>query len=273
MTASPVRLTLVLDGYNVLKRGFGLGAFDLESQRGMMETQLREFLRRRRDLLLVLVYDGALMAGPPPGTGRREDPGERLEILFSTPPGNADQLVLDEARRRDTRGPVLVVTSDRKDIVSELHGTSIRHLSSEEFVTALEEVILGGGRGALSAGGISPGARDRFAAPEEDDETEDTTAPSEKPEQLDPDEVSEWMIVFSDEPPDEGLADPFEVDEEERAREESGAGGKAGSSASGSPGDETPALPPGEVEKWLELFSQPLEDDERDGPRSSRGRR
>ena len=76
----------VIDGYNLLHRGIGftLGR-DLEFQRGRVERVLSNYLGRRKDCDMTLVWDGAHAIGYAAREGRsREEP--RLEVVFSKPP-------------------------------------------------------------------------------------------------------------------------------------------------------------------------------------------
>lgn len=221
----------------------------------MMETQLAEFLKRRRDLKICLIYDGAIEVDLSHSSVRRAST-DTFEILFSKPPSIADELVIAEARRRSKNQPILVVSSDRKDIVKELEGSSIRTMSSEEFVTYLEETILGGGRSAFSMGTVGVSGKDHFQI-EDETEDEEVSTTAEKPDELDPDEIEEWTQVFSDEPQAPTPKDPFEIFEEameaEEVEEDQGSPER--------PKNIEPKLDKREVDKWMDLFSEPLEDE------------
>lgn len=217
----------IIDGYNLLRRGFGFesGHRALECQRAMLEVLLREFQRARPESHLVLVYDGAAPGIRPaiPRPGPRE-----LEILFSTPPLVADDLVLEEARRRCRSASVTVITSDRKDIVSNLNKNLVRHQSSEDFAIDMQEALENRPR--------------RTPKPKETKSIE-STAKSVTFTGLDETELARWMQIFG-ETTLESIALEVTAEEEANREEESRESGDES-------GD---LLSENEVDEWLDFF-------------------
>lgn len=122
----------IIDAYNVIRRDPTLRALEqgrgTAEARAILESQLGLFRARQgRGHSVVLAYDGHL----PPGTATRSSKG--LRICYASPGGNADQVVVAEARRAAGRTPVRVVSSDRQDITIRLRGLEVRCYSVEEF--------------------------------------------------------------------------------------------------------------------------------------------
>src|SRR5262245_28995795 len=132
MSPAMAREIFVIDGYNLLLRGFQhLAGTDLRSAREKLQVRLREFQRRLGpDARFILIYDGAeeLAAAFAP---RGADP--ELEIVFSIPPHTADDAIIETCRRLEGKAAVTVVTSDEKDIARRIRGLRLRHRTSEEF--------------------------------------------------------------------------------------------------------------------------------------------
>ncbi len=167
--------TFIIDGYNLLHRGVGLGAGDLDAQRSRLEVLLREFQRARPDARVVIVYDGAI------DTVRGfRDRNDELEVLYSVPPQTADDLVLEECARRRGGDQVVVVSSDLKDVARKLHA-GVEHRTSEAFADLIEEALEGTPAGSVDEADEGP----------------------EKPASISSDEVDEWARIFS-EPPGTG---------------------------------------------------------------------
>ena len=170
---------IIIDGYNLLWRGFDYrtACRDLSSQRVLLEAQLKEYLRRLPDVKMILVYDGALFIDDE--VKRQPD---RLHVVYSRPPQTADQLIVEECRRRGQAGGggrLTVVTSDSKDIVRQLSSVPCRHRTSEEFAAELESLIEKARRPRKA--GKPPVPRNS----------------REKPATISAAEVNEWLEVFS----------------------------------------------------------------------------
>ena len=134
-------MTYILDGYNVLRhvlRETAVG--DLAAQRFALEQRLRRFRAASGPGTRVfIVYDGERGI---PAPARLE---KGFEVLFSKPPRQADDLVLELARRLEGEPEVCVVTSDLIDIARRLRGLRLEHLTSQAFAARLERK-LGPGR-------------------------------------------------------------------------------------------------------------------------------
>ncbi|WP_446216131.1 NYN domain-containing protein [Micromonospora sp. IBHARD004] len=99
------RAHLVVDGYNVTKRGFG--EMSLEQQRKRLITGLGGIAAQTGDEVTV-VFDGAeRMHGLPP-TPRG------VRVLFSRKGETADELIRRLVRAEPTGRPVVVISSDRE---------------------------------------------------------------------------------------------------------------------------------------------------------------
>ncbi|WP_025617221.1 NYN domain-containing protein [Salinispora cortesiana] len=99
------RAHLVVDGYNVTKRGFG--EMSLEQQRKRLITGLGGIAAQTGDEVTV-VFDGAeRMHGLPPSP-------RGVRVLFSRKGETADELIRRLVRAEPTGRPVVVVSADRE---------------------------------------------------------------------------------------------------------------------------------------------------------------
>ena len=104
-SASASRAHLVVDGYNVTKRGFG--EMSLEQQRKRLITGLGGIAAQTGDEVTV-VFDGAeRMHGLPPSP-------RGVRVLFSRKGETADELIRRLVRAEPSGRPVVVVSSDRE---------------------------------------------------------------------------------------------------------------------------------------------------------------
>jgi predicted RNA-binding protein with PIN domain len=180
MRMDSAREIFIIDGYNLLLRGFPhLAGADLQSARESLQVRLREF----RKVLgpgtrFILVYDGAeeLAAAFAP---RGADP--EIEIIFSMPPHTADDAVIEMSRKLQGTAPLTVVTSDEKDIARRVRGLRLRHRTSEEFAEIIDETM------------------SRSRSPRSGEPGPPPAPVSEKPspEEVSPEDVEEWMRIFS----------------------------------------------------------------------------
>ncbi len=171
--------TIVIDGYNLLRRGFRFleDEHGLQAAREKLEVRLREYSRAiGPGVRILLVYDGAGDVEPD-RRGSSAVPG--IDVVFTRPPRNADEEIVDLCHRLAGRGPLTVVTSDSKDIGSRVGGLPLRWLTSEEFVEELDAAILRPSRPAQIE-------KEPPMRPEKPDP--DTVAPAE---------VEEWLRIFS----------------------------------------------------------------------------
>jgi predicted RNA-binding protein with PIN domain len=185
---------LIIDGYNLLHRGFRFELQNLEDQRRLLQRRLREYLRARPGVHIVLVYDGAFTAPaalpePPPGD-------EHLEVIFSRPPQAADDLVLSECRRRRGQGEITAVSSDFKDIISRLP-PPVRGLSSEDFAARLDAQFEGAEEAEFSGAAEAEAGGDFDGEELENASEEDERKAAEKPTRVSEAELKEWLRIFS----------------------------------------------------------------------------
>lgn len=175
--------TYLIDGYNLLHRGFLPGRGDLASERARLEVRLREFLRGApTEVRVILVYDGAQRNASQSIDASAHVVGDaRFEIRFSPRGTSADESILREvAAERIRKGHELtVVTSDMKDIARNLP-VGVRHLTSEEFADLLDASL----EGRLAE------AKRESAPPR----------PAEKPnaEAMTESESQEWLRLFQE---------------------------------------------------------------------------
>jgi predicted RNA-binding protein with PIN domain len=99
------RAHMIVDGYNVTKRGFG--DMSLEHQRARLVTALGG-IAAQTGAEVTVVFDGAdkmvALPGPPRG----------LRVLFSRKGQTADELIRQLVRAEPAGRPVIVVSSDRE---------------------------------------------------------------------------------------------------------------------------------------------------------------
>jgi len=163
--------TFIIDGYNVIRlllspaeieRGF-------EQAREILEARIRAFRRASGPGVRIhLVYDGEA------GHAARASREKGFEVHFSRPPRKADDLVLDLARKHEGLRGLHVVTSDFKDIASNLRGLRLTHLTARDFAEQVKKRL----------GRAAPGSSQRAA----DD--------AGKPGSPSPDEVEAWTREF-----------------------------------------------------------------------------
>lgn len=120
----------IVDGYNLIRRDPRLSRLErrtgTDAARAFLEGQLGLFRARKgRGHSVVVAYDGV-----EPSEGRSGRKG--LRVLHASD-GDADALILREARRAENLAEVNVVTNDVKDIVRRLRGLRINCVSVEEF--------------------------------------------------------------------------------------------------------------------------------------------
>ena len=120
----------IIDGNNVIRRLPHLA--ELAESQGMeaacrfLESALSAFRARQgRGHSVVVAYDRV--------DGVSVQRGKGLRILTASRGGDADRIVLDEARRAEGRMEVNVVSSDRKDITNRLRGLRVKVHSAESF--------------------------------------------------------------------------------------------------------------------------------------------
>ena len=125
----------IIDGNNLIHRTATLAALQRESgfpaACAFLESELSRFRARQGwGHSVVVAYDGIS------GEAQRVA-GKGLRIVRPQREGDADRLVLDEARRAEGRMEVHVVSSDRRDITGRLRGLRVQIHESAEFATQL----------------------------------------------------------------------------------------------------------------------------------------
>lgn len=146
-----MRSTLwIIDGNNLIRRAASLAAIfedrGMAEARAVLESELGLFRARQgRGHSIVVAYDGH-----PPDQPKRPV-GKGLRVVYPPSGGDADRVVLDEARRAEGRLDVTVVTSDRADIAGRLRGLRVSIESSESFAGRL--FVRASGSGSASTPG------------------------------------------------------------------------------------------------------------------------
>lgn len=122
------RAHLIVDGYNVTKRGFG--EIELERQRERLVKGLSG-LGARTSAEVTVVFDGAgpVHGAPPPPRGVR--------VLFSRSGQSADDLIRHLVRGEPDGRPVLVVSSDR-EVADSVRRAGAYPLPAEALLRRLE---------------------------------------------------------------------------------------------------------------------------------------
>lgn len=178
----------VIDGYNLLLRGFRFDTAhrDLDRQRAMLEVLLREFVRTRSDLRLIVVYDGVAPENRPVAE-RRSTESQEIEVIFSVPPQVADDVVIELCQKLAQKTQVTVVTSDRKDILSVLERPRIRHRLSEDFVLDMQD--------ALEVRPVRSNSTEKNDEQRASIETPEKSAAFTR---LDKEELDKWVHIFGE---------------------------------------------------------------------------
>ncbi len=169
-------VTVLLDGYNLIHSGRfpGRKGRSLEEQRDYFIHLIRQYATQKRRQCIV-VFDSKM-----PFSRQRKKLG-RVEVRFSPPNKEADQVIQEIIRRSKNPRTLVVVSSDRAiQHTAKIHGASF--LSSEAF---WEE-----------------------EAPYHP--TQKASAPSDEPEaekpdaNLSDDQIQEWLNLFSQRDEEDG---------------------------------------------------------------------
>ncbi len=119
----------LVDGYNVIRRDpdlRGAEAAGLEAGRRALLAQIAEVARWSSDRFTV-VFDGAPVSGPAAAPGR-------LEVLFSRPPQQADDVLIRLARQE---GNGAVVVSSDRTVADAARRAGAVAVGAEQFLAAL----------------------------------------------------------------------------------------------------------------------------------------
>ncbi|MEM7263890.1 MAG: NYN domain-containing protein [Planctomycetota bacterium] len=144
-----------------------------------LESELAQLKRRKgRGTSVVVAYDGVAEHG------ERDRSTKGMRIVRAGVGRDADQVVLEEARRHEGRTQVHVVSDDRQDIGSKLRGLRVQWHSVEAFVTTELRRRRGGARsrGTSRSGGV------------EEDPADEKPAPPKGAE------VDRWLQIFDPDP-------------------------------------------------------------------------
>lgn len=119
----------LIDGYNLIRRDPDLRAREAESLEAGRRALLHLLARAYRDLSeeVIVVFDGARVAGGAPPTGR-------IRAMFSRPPRTADDELMRLARQ--WKSGAVVVSSDRK-IQDAAHRSGSAVLTADQFLEGL----------------------------------------------------------------------------------------------------------------------------------------
>lgn len=169
----------VIDGYNVIfarrDPGEKFDPRELERERDLLVSLLSRYVAAKSGRAVV-VFDGEQGAGRPPASR----PGDRVEVIFSTGRGGADDAIVGLVMHARGPGVVTVVTGD---------------LEISRAVTKLGAAVVGAAEFLREVDSALRRSRGR---------TEDE--PIEKTRGISAGEVDEWMKIFGH-PKDPDLED------------------------------------------------------------------
>ena len=124
-------LHLIIDGYNVTKRGYG--ALTLQAQRVRLLAGLGPLAGRAPEAEITVVFDATAVASRPVGV-----PAPRgVRVLFSRLGELADEEIVRLVRAEPPGRPVVVVTSDR-EVADTCAGEGARVVPSVALLARLE---------------------------------------------------------------------------------------------------------------------------------------
>jgi len=118
----------IIDGYNLIHRAGILDRCggDITRSREKLEHLLINYLSSRSGVSATIVYDSRDSGGSPTRTRSAS-----LSLLFAR--GDADSAINAFIRRNAARKDIVIVSTDRKDIISTARGERVRSRSSESF--------------------------------------------------------------------------------------------------------------------------------------------
>jgi predicted RNA-binding protein with PIN domain len=122
---------LIIDGYNVTKRGYG--SLTLHSQRARLLAGLGALAGRAPESEITVVFDATAVVARPVGVTAPRG----VRVVFSKPGEIADEEIVRMVRAEPPGRPIAVVTSDRE--VSELcAGSGAKAVPSAALLARLE---------------------------------------------------------------------------------------------------------------------------------------
>lgn len=118
----------IIDGYNLIHRAGILDRCggDITRSREKLEHILINYLSARSGVTATIVYDSRNGGG-----SYGKSPSTKLSLLFAS--GDADSAINAYIRRNRTRKDIVIVSTDRKDIISTAKGERVKSRSSESF--------------------------------------------------------------------------------------------------------------------------------------------
>ncbi|CAO5173870.1 RNA-binding protein containing a PIN domain [Frankia sp. AiPs1] len=122
---------LIVDGYNVTKRGYGQLA--LHSQRERLLSGLSALVGRHPDSEVTVVFDATAVVARPVGVTMPRG----VRVLFSRPGRLADEEIVRLVKLEPEGRPVVVVTSDR-EVADNSAAAGARALPSDALLARLD---------------------------------------------------------------------------------------------------------------------------------------
>jgi predicted RNA-binding protein with PIN domain len=123
-------LHLIVDGYNVTKRGYGTQP--LRSQRTRLLSAIATLATRMAGGEITVVFDAADVTERPVGTNAPRN----VRVVFSEPGELADQEIVKRVRAEPEGRPVVVVSSDR-EVADASAGAGAYPISSDALLARL----------------------------------------------------------------------------------------------------------------------------------------
>jgi predicted RNA-binding protein with PIN domain len=155
---------IVVDGYNLILRGYGISAQNDESSLEQARQRLLHQLDRYRagkNILVTVVFDGQTHQHSSGSTGP-----SGINVIFSRPPQNADHVIIQILEKQTNKRNATLVTSDQA-LATLGRSIGCNHITVEQFMN----------KAAVPPADSS--YRDKFNPPQ-----------SKK-------EIEEWLKIFS----------------------------------------------------------------------------
>lgn len=122
---------LIIDGYNVTKRGYG--QLPLHSQRERLLSGLVALVGRHPDSEVTVVFDATAVVARPVGVAMPRG----VRVLFSRPGRLADEEIVRLVKLEPQGRPVVVVTSDR-EVADNCEAAGARAVPSAALLARLD---------------------------------------------------------------------------------------------------------------------------------------
>jgi len=162
----------IIDGYNVIFSGqFRKRYSNIEEGRNYFIKLVDSYVSRK-SVRIIIVWDGEI--GIAPINNKR---GSRIKVIYSIPPQNADQKIIETVEKMRGSGKVIVVSNDRRHIIGVVKNLGVSTMNVNQFLSLVDVKN-------------KKNCRNIDYSSEKD---EDITLEKEKVNDL---SVNEWMRIF-----------------------------------------------------------------------------